>query len=80
MLNKRTNILFNNELWEKLTKLTQMRNISVGSFVREAVEEKLAEEEKLIRRKDAIESTLKNRVHLKGKVDYKELINYGRKY
>lgn len=78
MLNKRTNILFDNELWEKLTRLASAKKISVGKIVRTAVEKEINAEEKLKQRQSAIENIRKIRPHLKGKINYKALINYGR--
>lgn len=80
MLNKRTNILFDDRLWRKLSSEAKERNVSIGELVRSAVEEKLLEQERLERRKKAVESTLKHRPKpFKGKIDYKALINEGRK-
>lgn len=80
MLSKRTNILFDEDTWEKLTKRAKTKNRSIGHFVREAVKEKLTEEEEWEQRRRAIEDIKKIRPHFKGKIDYKSLINYGRKY
>lgn len=80
MLTKRTNILFEQELWEKLVKIARARNISTSSVIREAVEKKLSEEEMLLQRRKAFEDIKRIRPKpFKGKIDYKELINYGRR-
>lgn len=79
-LNKRTNILFTKDLWEKLVDLAKLNNSSVGQLVREAVEEKYLKINRFSKRQKAIESTLRERAILKGKIDYKKLIDYGRKY
>lgn len=78
MLNKRTNILFDHEIWEKLTRLASARKISVGEIVRTAVEKEINAEEKLKQRQAAIWNIRKIRPHLKGKINYKALISYGR--
>ena len=81
MLNKRTNILFNIELWEKLTRLAKANKTSVAQLIRSTLEDKIESEEVLEKRAKAIENTLKHRPPpFKGKIDYKELINHGRKY
>jgi len=80
MLTKRANILFEQKQWEELVKLAKAKNTSVGQIVREAVHEKHLNESTKSTRAKAIEWTLKNRVISKGKIDYKELINHGRKY
>lgn len=80
MLNKRTNILFDERLWNKLTELAEDKNTSIGELVRSAVKKQyLSGDEELARIKDACESIEKRRKRQKGKVDYKALINYGRK-
>lgn len=80
MLTKRTNILFDEDIWSKLVKIARARNISTSMVIREAVEDKLSEEEILAKRREAVESTLHHRLKSKDKIDYKELINYGRKF
>ena len=80
MLTKRTNILFDENLWRKLAELAKAQKTSIGQLIREAVTEKYYQNQKLDRRMKAIESTLQNRLRFRGKIDYKELINYGRKY
>lgn len=81
MFNKHAHILFNNQLWTTLTGLAKAKKISVAKLVREAVAEKYAKETELAARRKAIESILKHRPHpAKGKIDYKSLINYGRRY
>lgn len=80
MLTKRTNILFDENIWKKLTDLAKSQGISVGNLVRKAVEEKYSEKDSLEARKKVIEHIEKIRPHFKGKLDYKALINHGRKY
>lgn len=82
MLTKRTNILFDEELWGKLVSLAQERNTSVGELVRAALKGAYdTNEEILQRRRKAIDATLKHRPKpFKGKIDYKALINAGRKF
>ena len=80
MLIKRTNILFNQELWDQLTRLAKNRNSSIGQLVRTAVEEYYAlhdDASEQIRK--ACQTIETNRKQIKGKLDYKSLINYGRK-
>ena len=81
MLTKRTNILFDEVLWKQLVKLSETKKTSVGQLVREAVQEKYQAAVDLEKRRQAIENILKIRPkHVKGKIDYKALINAGRKY
>lgn len=81
MLTKRTHIMFDQELWEKLARLSKAQNTSVGKIVRDAVEEKLEQKKIFAQRAKAIEDIKKIRPKpFKGKIDYKELINYGRKF
>ena len=80
MLTKRANILFEQELWDQMTQHAKKRNISVGELIRQAVEEKYLNDDKTERIRNAHAWILKNRKIAKGKIDYKALINYGRKY
>lgn len=80
MLNRRTNILFSKDLWNKLIRLSQTEEVSISEAARRAIEEKYEREKEFEKRKKAIETTLTGRLMSKDKIDYKELINYGRKY
>ena len=82
MLTKRTNILFNEELFNQLVVLANKNNTSVGDLVRKAVvkvyyipqrnQEKIKVFKEIIRLKKGL-----GRINVK---EIKELINYGRKY
>ena len=81
MLIKRAHILFDIQLWTILTTLAEARKTSVAKLVREAVAEKYIREDELSARRKVIENILKHRpLPVKGKIDYKALINYGRRY
>lgn len=80
MLTKRTNILFDEELWNVLVTLAAKQNTSVGDLVRTAARKVYKDDAQGNARKRACQAILALRVKQKGKVDYKELINYGRKY
>lgn len=80
MLTKRTNILFDQALWNRLAQLAKDMNTSVGKLVRDAVEEKYTEDKNLEKIRKACESIEKHRKVFKGKIDYKALINYGRRF
>lgn len=81
MLNKRTNILFDENLWNKLNKYAKKNNLSVGQTVREAVKEKITSTSTMEQRKSTIQAILNHRPSsVKGKIDYKLLIDDGRKY
>lgn len=81
MLNKRTNILFDEELWNKLTRLAKSRNTSVGDLVRNAVSKHYElNNDKIHQIQEACKTIESIRPQAKGKIDYKALINYGRKY
>ena len=80
MLTKRTNILFEEKTWKELTKLASKKKTSVGELVRDAVEEKYTRENMLDKRRLAAEAILLHRPKpVKGKINYKALINAGRK-
>lgn len=81
MLTKRTHILFDEGFWKKLVQLADREKTSIGQLVRQALEEKYMKEDKLEQRRRAIEATFRDRpASAKGKIDYKALINAGRKY
>lgn len=80
MLTKRTNILFDEHLWNKLTQVAKTERTSVGKLIRTTLTEKYLENDDLERIQKACAEIEKHRKHFKGKIDYKELINYGRKY
>ncbi|MBI2020009.1 hypothetical protein HYS94_01160 [Candidatus Daviesbacteria bacterium] len=80
MLNRRAQILFDKELWNQITKLAQAEKTSIGDFVRKTLRDRVAEEKRLEKRRRAIDATLLGRLISKDKIDYKELINYGRKW
>ncbi len=80
MLNKRTNILFDVELWKQLVRMAKDRQTSVGQLVREAVRKTYFEDERRRQIREAIDEIRRIRPHLKGPLDYKAMINEGRKY
>ena len=80
MLTKRTNILFDENLWRSLSLEAKKRKTSVGKLVRDAVAKMYSRDEELEERKKAFAHILKIRKVSKTRIDYKALINYGRKY
>ncbi len=79
MLTKRVNILFDQKIWTRLQKRAKRLKRSTSDLVREAVEQ-LPNDEVLKKRKEAYEWILKNRPKpVKGRIDYKAMINYRRK-
>lgn len=80
MLTKRTNILFDEELWNLLVALAVKQKTSVGDLVRSAARKVYDADQKTSARQRAGEEIRRIRVVQKGRVDYKELISYGRKY
>ncbi len=79
MLTKRTNILFDERLWRLLTGRARREKTSVGKLVRLAVEKVYGHEE-VDQKNSAFEEILKIRKISKKPIDYKALINYGRRY
>lgn len=80
MLNKRTQILFDQDLWQKLVAISRAQKVSIGELVRGAVKEKYTRDLELAERNKVLEDIEKVRpAPFKGKIDYKELISYGRK-
>lgn len=58
MLVKRAQILFDKQLWNTLADLAKRKNTSMGELVRAAVKEKYEEEDRLQKRKEAVEAIL----------------------
>lgn len=58
MLNKRTQILFSQSLWQTLTNLSIAKKVSVGKLVRDAVEKKYTKDQNLSSRIKAINNLL----------------------
>lgn len=79
MLVKRTNILFDEDLWDKLVNLAHESGKSIGKLVRKAVVETYFSDN-LAEEREAFKEILKLRKTFKGTIDYKALINEGRKY
>jgi hypothetical protein len=81
MLTKRTNILFDNQTWLKLQRLAKTRNESIGELVRQAVEQNYnLKDDQTSQIRQVCDEIERIRVSFKGKLDYKALINYGRKF
>jgi len=80
MLTKRTNILFDNDLWNLLTSVARREKSSVGEVVRRAISKVYKDTDLEGRKQEAFIAIRKFRVKQKGIVDYKSLINEGRKY
>lgn len=80
MLTKRAQILFDQNMWNQLIKLAKKQQTSVSEIIRKTVEKQIEDEEVFEKRYQAIESTMKNRLKSRKKINYRELINYGRKY
>jgi len=84
MLNRRAHILFEDKEYDLLELLAMEKGKSVGELVRIAVQRVYVEpkEKELSDREKAFEALEKLQLSTrqKGRVDYKELIEYGRKY
>lgn len=59
MLNKRTQILLEKDMWNKLNKMAKDKKTSIGQLIREAVIERLAKEKEESGRKGVINTILK---------------------
>lgn len=81
MLTKRTNILFNEKVFNYLVALAKGSNTSVGDLVRKAVI-KVYYQEDIDKKSKAYSKILSLRKGIKkiNSKKIKELVNYGRKY
>ena len=80
MLNKRTNILFDDKLWQNLNEKARVDKTSIGELVRKAVTKAYFTGQEINTIKATVDNIKKIRKTFKGHLDYKELINYGRKH
>jgi hypothetical protein len=76
---KRAQILVDPEDWETLAKIAKEKNSSVGSLIRYAVKVTFLESQVNDKRMAAVDTIIKARSR-GAKIDYKELINDGRRY
>jgi len=79
MLTKRVNFLFEEETYRMLQERAVTESISVGDLVRRAVKKTYAGDNKQQKIAKAIQDIRRIRKVFKN-IDYKELINAGRKY
>ena len=67
-------------MWEALTALSEATKKSVGDLVRSAVSAVYFSDEKKLEISKAFDNIVKTREVSKGKINYKALIENGRKY
>lgn len=79
MLSTRVNIMFDRKIWNRLKAIAQKQSVTTSELVRRAVlDQYLSDIAK--KRRRAYEEILAIRPKaVKGKIDYKELINDGRR-
>lgn len=81
MLTKRVNFLFEEETWQMLQERAMTEQVSIAELVRKAVKKTYnnKDQARLKRIQAAHKWILANR-QMQKNIDYKELINAGRKY
>lgn len=79
MLNKRVNVLFDQDEWDRLTVLASLKNANASQLIRVAIRKTYFSDQNNTARKSAFYSILKERKTFKH-INYKALINYGRKF
>lgn len=80
ILSKRTNILFSEDTWHRLSRLSDKEKTSVGELVRNAIDVVYFSDTQNDEKRRAYDAIIRMRPVIRGKVDYKALINEGRKY
>lgn len=80
MLIKRTNILFDEETWKILTGLATQKQVSASELIRKAIKRTYFSEGKKMDNKKIFNQIVFLRKKLKGKIDYRKLIEDGRKH
>lgn len=79
MLSTRVNIMFDKKTWTRLKAISKKQNATASELVRRAVDNQYLSTEARERR-EAIQKILEIRPKpVKGKIDYKALINDGRR-
>lgn len=79
MLSTRVNVMFDTKTWDRLKVLARKQNATTSELVRRAVHEQYLSDVAQ-KRREAFKKILEIRPKpVKGKIDYKELINDGRK-
>lgn len=79
MYTKRANIMFNQHDWDNLAFLAKKKKTTVGVLVRDAVQQKYMVPDKLEQIAKANKHIRKIRRVFKGFIDYKSLIEEGRR-
>lgn len=79
MLTKRTNILFEQELWSKLALVAEQEQTSVGDLVRKAVIKIYINGNRSREKQIAIDKIIAMKPK-QAKLNYRVLIDYGRKH
>jgi len=85
MLQKRTNILFDQKTWDYLVGLSQKEKVSVSDLIRRAVQKQYVDDRDQIikRRREAFDAINKIRATIKHtftREEIREMIEDGRKY
>lgn len=79
MYTKRANIMFNQHDWNNLTSLAKKKKTTAGVLVRDAVQQAYMVPNKLGQIAEANKHIRKIRKVFKGSIDYKSLIEEGRR-
>lgn len=79
ILTHRTNILFDQKMWSQLSSLSQKRQSSVGELIRQAVRNVYFESLEQGKKTQAIDFILEVRPRFVNRLDYKALVDYGRR-
>ncbi|PIY71902.1 hypothetical protein COY87_03745 [Candidatus Roizmanbacteria bacterium CG_4_10_14_0_8_um_filter_33_9] len=79
MLTKRTNILFDQEMWAKLSVVAKQEQTSVGDLIRKAVIKIYIDKSRTSEKQQAIDTIMAVKLQKK-KLNYRDLIKYARKF
>lgn len=80
MLIKRTNILFDEETWKMLTSLAAQKQVSASELIRKAIKGTYFSEGEKMNNEKVFGQIVSLRKRTKGKIDYRKLIEDGRKH
>ena len=80
MLDKRANILLSQPNWDLLSLIAEQKDLSVSELIRQAIRQTFLSEAENLKTQKAFNNILHLRKNAKGRINYRQLIENGRKY
>ena len=80
MLDKRADILLKQDSWDLLNLIAKQKDLSVSELIRQAVYQTYLDQAQQKKTEQAFNNILALRTETKGKINYRQLVEDGRKY